>query len=171
MTLNSPHYWRLAWKAWDLTHWDRSTHICIGKLTIIGSDNGLSPGPRQAIIWTNAGILLIRRLGTNFKEILIEIYMISFKKIRLKMSSGKWRPFCFGLNVLTHWGPVTWCQYASVKWVINEAIILLQIMAWCLFGAKPLSKPMMSYCQLDNQKQTSVKSESKYLKFSITVMS
>ena len=38
-----------------------------------GSDNGLSPGWRQAIIWTNAGILLIGPLGTNFSEILIEI--------------------------------------------------------------------------------------------------
>ena len=41
------------------THWGRVTHICINKLTIVGSDNGLSPGRRQAIIWTNAGILLI----------------------------------------------------------------------------------------------------------------
>ena len=45
------------------------THICIGNLTSIGSDNGLSPGRRQAIIWTNAGILLIGLLGTNFSEI------------------------------------------------------------------------------------------------------
>ena len=42
-----------------LTHWGRVTHICVVKLTIIGSDNGLSPGRRQAIILTNAGILLI----------------------------------------------------------------------------------------------------------------
>ena len=42
-----------------LTHWGRVTHICVNILTIIGSDNGLSPGRRQAIIWTNAGILLI----------------------------------------------------------------------------------------------------------------
>ena len=66
-------------------------------------DNGLSPERRQAIIWTNAGILLIGPLGTNFSEILIEIYTFSFKKRHLKMSSGKWRPFCLGLNVLTHW--------------------------------------------------------------------
>ena len=56
-----------------LTHWGRVTHICVSKLTIIGSDNGLSPGRRQAIIWTNAGILLIGPLRTNFSEILIEI--------------------------------------------------------------------------------------------------
>ena len=59
-----------------LTHWGRVTHICVGKLTIIGSDNGLSPGRRQAIIWTNAGILLISPLGTNFDEILTEVYGI-----------------------------------------------------------------------------------------------
>ena len=56
-----------------LTHWGRVTHICVGNLAIIGSNNGLSPGRRQAIIWTSAGILLIGRLGTNFSEILIGI--------------------------------------------------------------------------------------------------
>ena len=57
------------------------THICVGKLTIIGSDNGLSHERHQAIIWTNAGILLIGPLGTNFSEILIEIQTFSLKKI------------------------------------------------------------------------------------------
>ena len=83
-----------------LTHWGRVTHICVSKLSIIGSDNGLSPDRRQAIIWTNAGILLIGPLGTNFSEISIEILTFSFKKIRLKVSSAKRRPFCLGLNVL-----------------------------------------------------------------------
>ena len=85
----------------QLTHWGRVTHICVGYLTIIGSDNGLSPGWRQAITWTNVGILLIGPLGTNFSEMLIGIHTFSFKKIHLKMSSGKWRPFCLGLIVLT----------------------------------------------------------------------
>ena len=40
---------------------------------MISSDNGLLPGQRQAIIWNNAGILLIGPLGTNLSEILIEI--------------------------------------------------------------------------------------------------
>ena len=86
----------------QLTHWGRVTHICVGNLTIIGSDNGLSPGRRQAIIWTNAGILLIGPFsGTNFSEILIGIQTFSFKKMHLKMSSAKWRPFCIGLNVFS----------------------------------------------------------------------
>ena len=58
-------------KAWTTTstHWGRVTHICASKLTIIGSDNGLSPSRHQAIIWTNAGILLFGPLWTNFSEI------------------------------------------------------------------------------------------------------
>ena len=83
-----------------LTHWGRVTHICVGELTIIGSDNGLSPQRRQAIIWTNDGILLIGPLGTNFSEILFRIQTFSFNKMHLKMASAKWRPFCLGLNVL-----------------------------------------------------------------------
>ena len=78
-----------------------TSHICVGKLAIIGSGNGLSPGRRQAIIWINAGILLIGPLGTNISEISIEILTFSFKKMRLKVSSAKRRPFCLGLNVLT----------------------------------------------------------------------
>ena len=85
----------------SLTHWGRVTHTCIGNLTIIGSDNGLSPGWRQAIIWTEDRLLSIGPLWTNFSQILIVIHTFSFKKMRLKMWSGKWQPFCLGLNVLT----------------------------------------------------------------------
>ena len=66
----------------------------------MGSYNCLSPGRCQAIIWTNAELLLIGSLGTNFSEILIEIQILSFMKMNLIMSSGKQRPFCLGLNVL-----------------------------------------------------------------------
>ena len=90
----------ISYSCFSLSHWGRATHICVNKLTIIGSDNGLSPGRRQAIIRTNAGILLIGPIGTNFSEILIKIHTFSFKKMNLKMSSGKCRPSCLGLNVL-----------------------------------------------------------------------
>ena len=115
-TNSDPIQWRiyaalggdeLSWTIWGLlslatlTHWGQVMHICVGNLTIIGSDNGLSPCRRQAITWTNVGILLIGPLGTNLSEMLIKIHTFSFKKIHLKTSSGKWRPFCLGLNVLT----------------------------------------------------------------------
>ena len=74
-------------------------HICISKVTTIGSDNGLSPGRGQAVIWTNAGILLIGPLGTTFSEILIEFHTFSFRKMHLNM----WWPFCPGMNVSTYW--------------------------------------------------------------------
>ena len=76
------------------------THICLSKLIIIAPDNGMLPGWCLAVISTNAGILLIGPLGTNFSEILIEIHTFSLKKIHLKMPSGKWRPFCLSLDVL-----------------------------------------------------------------------
>ena len=99
----------------QLSHWGRVTHICVSKLTIIGSDNGLSPGRRQAIIWTNARILLIRPLGTNFNEILLEILAFSFIKMRLKVTSAKWRPFCLGLNVLYDIWRLFWWIYLDAK--------------------------------------------------------
>ena len=84
-----------------LTHWGRVTHICVSKLTITGPDNGLSPGRRQDIIGTNAGILLIRTLGTNFSEISIKINTFSLTKMHLAMSSGRRQPSCLGLDVLS----------------------------------------------------------------------
>ena len=97
---NSALFHTIFYFAW-LTHWGRVTHICVGILTITGSDNCLSPGRRQAIIWTNAGILLMVPLGTNFSEILIEILTFSIKKMHLKMSSAKWLPFWLDLDGLT----------------------------------------------------------------------
>ena len=118
-----------------LTHWGRSTHICVGKLTIIGSDSGLSPGRRQAIVWTNAGILLIGPLETNFSEILIGIKAFSFRKMHLKISSAKWRPFCLGLNELMTTGipyfydanspePILIYQYVRASYTWGEKLPL-----------------------------------------------
>ena len=66
--------------------------ICISILTIIGSDNGLSSSQHQAIIGTNAGILLLGPLETIFSKILIKIHIPSLKKMHLKMSAGKCQP-------------------------------------------------------------------------------
>ena len=74
------------------------THICVGKLNIIGSGNGLSPGRHQAIILTITGILLIGPPETNFNEFIIEINALLFTKIRLKYWAGKWWPFCIGIG-------------------------------------------------------------------------
>ena len=78
-------------------------HLCISNVTIIGTDNGLSPVRRQAIIGTKTGILVIGPLGTNVRENWFEIRTFSFKKIYFEMS-GNWRPFRLGLNMLIHIG-------------------------------------------------------------------
>ena len=72
-----------------LTHWGQVMHVCINNLTIICSHSGGSPGRCQAIIWTNARILLIGPVGINFSEVSIEIQIFSFKKIHLRVSSAK----------------------------------------------------------------------------------
>ena len=41
-----------------LNRWGRVMHICVSNLTIIGSDNGLSPDRRQALTWTNAEFIV-----------------------------------------------------------------------------------------------------------------
>ena len=116
----------------SLTHWGRVTHICVVNLIIIGSDNGLSPGWCQAIIWTNAAILLIGHLWTNFSEILIEIRRFSFENMCLKVSSAKWQPFCLGLNVLTpfmlakeHEG-----QNRSMPWLLMTSLLTSPSHQW-----------------------------------------
>ena len=98
-------------------------HIWVCKLTIIGSDNGLLPGRRQAIIWTNAGILSIWPLGTNFSGIIIEIYRFSFKKMHLKMPSGKMaailsRPQCVNKYMQLHMSKITgkWVNFSQLHY-------------------------------------------------------
>ena len=90
-----------------ITHWGRVTHICVGNPTIIGSDNGLSPGRRQAIIWTNAGILLFGPLGTNFSDFFCRNYSIFIKKnafesVVCEMAAFLSRPQCDKQNSITN---------------------------------------------------------------------
>ena len=99
--------------------------MCVNKLTVIGSDNGLSPGRRQAIIWTNAGILLIRTLGTNFSEILnrnssIFIQDNAFENVVWKMAA-----ICLGLNVLTAYMPQK--ERASVGYWVNHMTLTFDL--------------------------------------------
>ena len=109
-----------------LTHWGRVMHICVSKLNIIGSDNGLSPGRRQAIIWNYAGILSIPTLGTNFSEIVIEIQIFSLTKMRLKMSPAKRQKLCLGLNVLTRF------QHWFRQWLVAVQAISHHLTQWRL---------------------------------------
>ena len=85
----------MLWKV-IFTHWGRVKHICVSKLTIISSDNGLSPRRRQAIIWTNAGILLIRNeIQWNFnRNSYVFIQENAFENVVCEMAATLFRPQC-----------------------------------------------------------------------------
>ena len=95
-------YWRiyalLGLNEWNSYQWSINASV---NYTIIGSDNGLSPDQRQAIILTNAGILLIEPLGTKFSQMIIDIHKFSSNNMHLKLLSAKWQPFRLSLNVLS----------------------------------------------------------------------
>ena len=99
--------------------WGRVTYICVGNQTIIGSDNGLSPGRRQAITWTNVAILLIgpprSKLRWNVnRNSYIFIQENPFENVVWKMAAILSRPQCVNwywkyidvvLNVCLHLRP------------------------------------------------------------------
>ena len=100
-------------------------YICVGKLTNIGSDNGLSLGRRQAIIWTNAGIWSMEPVGTNFSEISIVIHTCSIKctwKCRLRSGVH----FFLGINVLRYK-----CR-SKVEWHLRKVFPSYAIKGGCV---------------------------------------
>ena len=130
------------WMSDWITHWGRVTHICVSKLIINSSDNGLSPGQHQAIIWINAGTILIGPSGTNFSEKSIEIHTFSFKKC-IEMSSLTWRQFCLGLNMLTWIRQEYWENQVKHK---DNITSVMKIRTIC--HARGLWKLARSYKQL-----------------------
>ena len=93
-----------------LTHWGRVTHICVGNLPIIGSDNGLSPDRRQAIIWTNAGIR--NKFQWNFNQNYnIFIQENAFENVVWKTAAILSRPQCVKLTKRSNWSPRDGCRW------------------------------------------------------------
>ena len=86
------------------------THISVGNLTILGSDNGLSPGRHQAIIWTSAGILLIGPLGTNLCDIFLS---------KLKHFHGRKYGWKCHLRNLNHFVSASMC-YDKYQWHVMK---------------------------------------------------
>ena len=109
-----------------LTYRGQEAYICVSKLTIIGSVNGLSPRRCQAIACTNAPLLPIRPQGTcYFIEFLFKIQKFWLMEIHLKMSSAKWRPFWLGLNVLIdHTHPLSINHITTAKQ--NKTVMYVQ---------------------------------------------
>ena len=62
----------------------------------IGSGNGFASNSWQVIACTSADLLAIWHLEIHFRENSIAILPFSLTKLRFKMSSAKWWPFCPG---------------------------------------------------------------------------
>ena len=79
-----------------VTHWGRVTHICVGDYWL---KNDLPPGRRQAIIWTNAEIVVIwnikNKLQWNFnRNSHIFIQENTFETVVCGMAAILSRPHC-----------------------------------------------------------------------------
>ena len=90
----------------SLIHWGRVTHICVSKLTTIGSGNAWSPGRRQAIS-ANAEISLIRTLyeQTSVKHWVQFIHFDPWKRLykcRLRDGAILFRPQCDFKGITRH---------------------------------------------------------------------
>ena len=144
----SPSGTSISWHLVNSLLIEAEWYICVSKQAITGPDNGLSSGQYQAIIWTNAGILLIRTLGTNLSGITSEIDTFSIKKVYLKISSTKWKQFCLCFNelIMTSKPSVLYWWVVSLVWSS-----LVRIICCHLLSTKPLPKTILTYCLVDSQ--------------------
>ena len=74
---------------------DQRTHQSSASLAFV---RGIHRWPSHYLnqCWNIVNWTIANKLQWNFHQ----IYTFSFKKMHLKLPSGNWRPFCFGLNVL-----------------------------------------------------------------------
>ena len=87
-----------------LTHWGRVTHICVSKLAIIAPDVAWSAPSHNLNQWWN----IVNSNHRNKRQWKLKRnHIFSFKKMHLKISAAKWRPFCLGLNVLKWWSCIS----------------------------------------------------------------
>ena len=111
-----------------LTHWGLEMHICVGELTTIGPENGMAPSRRQAIIILSKPMLEYCWLATKYSEILIKNYILSFKKVHLKIASAKWRPICLGQHTIRLEGPYVVASSSDTTlphYILVDHLILL----------------------------------------------
>ena len=119
------------WMAWvysgclDLTHWGRVTHICVGNLTIIGSDSGLSaPSHYLNQCWNIVNWTPRNKLQWNvYRNSYIFIQENPFENVVWKMVAILSRPQCVN-SLATGDG----FQHHE-SWSI-----LVQVMALCLMA-------------------------------------
>ena len=118
-------------------------------------------------IWSDLFIRIIIKAEGIFIKFQLWAHKLFVKWVHAAHHNLNWREICldsgpfYGCWFFAH---ATTAQHlfnssppsaAYMRQWIGSALV--QMMAWRLFGAKPLSKPMLGYCQLDPSDQTSVK--------------
>ena len=96
-------------------------HICIWNLTIIDSDNGVSPDWRQAIIWANDGIVLFGPLQFNFNDIYLKCISCRWRKCiwkcHLENVGHLSRPQCVKKQLRSTWLVMAYSLYGIIAMV------------------------------------------------------
>ena len=111
---------------------------------------------QQVITWNNVALSSLGSCCNHLWAISQEMLKISVSDMSLNIPNLRLQPHLPRLNLSP---PST--TYMR-QWIGSA---LVQIMACCLFDSKSLSEPMLGYCELDTQEQTSVKFQSKYKTF------
>ena len=99
-----------------LTHWSRVTHICVSKLNIIGSDNGLVPTRRQCwnfLNWTPGNKLY----WNSNRNSCIFIHKSPLDNVVWKMATILSQPQC--VNPLTAGNTWMWTQHCGY-WELGD---------------------------------------------------
>ena len=123
----------------DVRLWGRVTHICVSRLTIIGSDNGLALARHQDIIWTNAGIFSIGPFGTNFSEML-NVQANSFKNV-----VWKWRPFFSGPGKIVRYQTITQNKNKTLKHTFCDVLVFIATRFFTKFYDQICTRNYSSY--------------------------
>ena len=133
-SFNSFRATRRSYTAHLSTHWGRVTHICVSKLTIIGSDNGLSSRRRLAIFWTSNIVnwtLTIKLQWNLNRNFYIFIHENAFENAVWKMATTSSRPGC--VNAFFHPDIVAGMILRTKSWTFgampSAALTLYQLMS------------------------------------------
>ena len=126
-----------------LTHWGRVTHICASKLSIIVSDNGLSLGRHQAIIWTNDGMLFIgslKKLQWNLNRNLYSFTQEDqVENIVWKMAALS-RPQCvYWQDTHIHPFAINWWISLQIECRLCQVFMLQLLTSLCVTGTLMIS--------------------------------
>ena len=134
----------------SLSHWGQVMHICIGNLTIIGSDKGLSPARHQC--WLIVNWTLGNKFLLNFHQnTMIFIQENTLKNGIWKMASILCWPQCLILSQPqgsydfydTYWQHVDClqlpvCFFLPESWLFTVWHETNRGVTWCLYCVVPL---------------------------------